>query len=83
MPLPSPASDADVDVRQLQARLAEAQDALHVSEERFRAFASATSDVVYRMNADWSEAGDGMGMGASVADGGAIGAPGREDAASM
>ena len=55
MPMPSPASDADVDVRQLQARLAEAQDALHVSEERFRAFASATSDVVYRMNADWSE----------------------------
>ena len=59
--MPPPASDADadadtdVDVRQLQARLAQAQDALHVSEERFRAFAGANSDVVYRMNADWSE----------------------------
>lgn len=29
--------------------------ALRISEERFRAFTSATSDVVYCMNADWSE----------------------------
>ena len=35
--------------------LAEALAALHVSEERFRAFITAGTDVVYRMNADWSE----------------------------
>src|ERR1043165_2913731 len=28
---------------------------LEKSERRFRAFVSATSDVVYRLNADWSE----------------------------
>ena len=32
-----------------------AQDALRHSEERFRAFVKASSDVVYRMSADWSE----------------------------
>jgi PAS domain S-box-containing protein len=32
-----------------------AEDALRRSEERLRAFVSATSDVVYRMSADWSE----------------------------
>lgn len=30
-------------------------DALRQSEERFRAFVMASSDVIYRMNADWSE----------------------------
>ena len=33
----------------------EAQVALRDSEERFRAFVTAGTDVVYRMNADWSE----------------------------
>ena len=33
----------------------EAQAALRDSEERFRAFVTAGTDVVYRMNADWSE----------------------------
>lgn len=33
----------------------EALAALHTSEERFRAFVTAGTDVVYRMNADWSE----------------------------
>jgi len=31
------------------------EDALRHSEERFRAFVNASSDVVYRMSADWSE----------------------------
>jgi signal transduction histidine kinase len=31
------------------------QLAMQESEERFRVFTSATSDAVYRMNADWSE----------------------------
>src|SRR5688572_14769787 len=31
------------------------ETALEQSERRFRAFVSATSDVVYRMSADWSE----------------------------
>lgn len=30
-----------------------AEDALHESEERFRAFVTASSDAVYRMSADW------------------------------
>jgi signal transduction histidine kinase len=33
----------------------EAERRVRESEERFRAFANATSDVVYRMNPDWSE----------------------------
>ncbi|HTU17007.1 MAG TPA: PAS domain S-box protein [Gemmataceae bacterium] len=33
----------------------ESERAVRESEERFRAFVSASSDVVYRMNADWSE----------------------------
>jgi PAS domain S-box-containing protein len=32
-----------------------AQEALQKSEERFRAFVTASSDAVYRMSADWSE----------------------------
>lgn len=32
-----------------------AQDALRESEERFRLFVTATSDIVYRMSANWSE----------------------------
>ncbi|MEO6183865.1 MAG: PAS domain S-box protein [Verrucomicrobiota bacterium] len=35
-----------------------AEDALHGSEDRFRAFVTASSDVIYRMNADWSEMGE-------------------------
>jgi len=35
--------------------LVEAQAALRDSEERFRAFVTAGTDVVYRLNADWSE----------------------------
>ncbi len=34
---------------------AQAEDALRRSEARLRAFVSATSDVIYSMNADWSE----------------------------
>jgi signal transduction histidine kinase len=33
----------------------EAQDRLRTSEERFRAFVTATSDVVYSMSPDWRE----------------------------
>ncbi|GJL69617.1 MAG: hypothetical protein NPIRA06_22520 [Nitrospirales bacterium] len=33
----------------------QAEQALRESEERFRAFTSATSDVIYRMSPDWSE----------------------------
>lgn len=33
----------------------EAEDRLRVSEERFRAFVTATSDVVYSMSPDWRE----------------------------
>jgi CheY-like chemotaxis protein len=33
----------------------EAIESLRGSEERYRAFVTATSDVVYRMSADWSE----------------------------
>ncbi|WP_431265331.1 hybrid sensor histidine kinase/response regulator [Roseateles chitinivorans] len=51
--MPSPALDAEL--QQTKTRLAEVEAALHDSEERFRAFASATSDVVYRMNPDWTE----------------------------
>src|SRR5262249_40919883 len=32
-----------------------ARNAIEESEERFRAFVTATSDAVYRINADWTE----------------------------
>jgi signal transduction histidine kinase len=35
--------------------LAETEQRIRESEERFRAFVEASSDAVYRMNADWSE----------------------------
>jgi signal transduction histidine kinase len=38
----------------LQRRLTETDARLHHSEERFRALAAATSDVLYRMSPDWS-----------------------------
>jgi PAS domain S-box-containing protein len=40
---------------QLQRVRREAKQAIAESEERFRAFVTASSDVVYRMNPDWSE----------------------------
>ena len=50
------------EVDRLRARVAElereprrAEEALRESEERFRAQVAASSDVVYRMNPDWSE----------------------------
>jgi len=48
----------------------EAEDALRRSEERLRAFVNATSSVVYRMNADWSELGqlDGRTFIAATAE---------------
>lgn len=47
---------ASVSVHLQMARMKqEANEAMRESEERFRALISATSDVVYRMNADWSE----------------------------
>ncbi|MBC7443327.1 MAG: response regulator, partial [Ramlibacter sp.] len=33
----------------------EADESIRASEERFRALVSATSDVIYRMSADWTE----------------------------
>src|SRR4029077_4364672 len=35
--------------------LVRARNAIAESEQRFRAFVTATADVVYRMNADWTE----------------------------
>jgi PAS domain S-box-containing protein len=42
----------------------QAEELLHRSEERFRALVNASSDVVYRMSADWSEMHelDGRGL---------------------
>jgi PAS domain S-box-containing protein len=42
----------------------DADDALRRSEERFRALVTATSDIVYRMSADWEEMQplDGRGL---------------------
>jgi signal transduction histidine kinase/CheY-like chemotaxis protein len=45
----------------------EAEDAVRGSEERFRALVSASSDVVYRMSADWSEMRQLRGEGAFLA----------------
>ncbi|KTC93410.1 sensor histidine kinase [Legionella cincinnatiensis] len=47
---------ASVSAHLQMARLRqEAHEAIRESEERFRALTSTTSDVVYRMSADWSE----------------------------
>ena len=40
---------------------ARAEEALRQSEERFRLFVTASSDLVYRMNADWSRMEDLVG----------------------
>jgi signal transduction histidine kinase/CHASE3 domain sensor protein/ActR/RegA family two-component response regulator len=37
------------------AELSRSNDSLQTSERRFRAYVGATSDVVYRMSADWGE----------------------------
>jgi len=47
--------ELELRVRQRTAELAAANDSLRESERRFRAFVSATSDVVYRKGPDWSE----------------------------
>lgn len=41
--------------RQAEAALAAERDRAEESERLFRAFVTASSDVVYRMNADWTE----------------------------
>nr|WP_244422895.1 PAS domain-containing protein [Bradyrhizobium sp. ORS 278] len=47
---------ARVEAHLKMARLrAEATERLRASEERFRAFVTASSDIVYRMSADWTE----------------------------
>ncbi|WP_240535767.1 PAS domain-containing protein [Bradyrhizobium sp. STM 3809] len=47
---------ARVEAHLRMARLrAEAMERLRDSEERFRAFVTASSDIVYRMSADWTE----------------------------
>ncbi len=53
-----------VDIRERHA----AEQSLRASEERFRALTTASSDVVYRMSADWSEMHplDGRGVFAST-----------------
>jgi signal transduction histidine kinase len=50
------------------AQRKEASLALRASEERFRALVAASSDVVYRMSADWSEMRQLRGKGAFLAD---------------
>jgi PAS domain S-box-containing protein len=47
----------------------QAEELLHRSEERFRALVNASSDVVYRMNPDWSEMRELDGRG-FIADAG-------------
>ncbi|WP_157063953.1 PAS domain S-box protein [Methylobacterium tarhaniae] len=50
-----------------------AEERVHESEERFRAFVTASSDVIYRMSPDWSEMRqlDGRGFLADTASLGA------------
>jgi PAS domain S-box-containing protein len=45
----------------------EADDALRANEERFRAFVSASSDVLYRMSPDWREMRQLRGEGSFLA----------------
>jgi signal transduction histidine kinase/PAS domain-containing protein/ActR/RegA family two-component response regulator len=47
--------ELELRVRQRTVELARANESLTESERRFRAFVSATSDVVYRVSADWTE----------------------------
>lgn len=42
-------------ILKLQRVRRESREEIERSEDRFRAFVTATSDVIYRMNADWSE----------------------------
>ena len=42
-------------VQERTAELTRRTDSLRASESRFRALVNATSDVIYRMNPDWSE----------------------------
>jgi PAS domain S-box-containing protein len=42
-------------ILKLQRVRRESLEEIERSEDRFRAFVTATSDVIYRMNADWSE----------------------------
>jgi len=42
-------------VRERTTELSRANDSLQRNEKRFRAYVSATSDVIYRMSADWRE----------------------------
>ena len=55
-----------------RTELDRAHEALERSEARFRAYLSATSDVIYRMSADWSEMYDLQGrdfiLGAALAE---------------
>ncbi|MDQ8181974.1 PAS domain S-box protein [Pelagicoccus sp. SDUM812005] len=61
-PKPQEATSEAIETLEAAARFAgiaierpRAQMALRESEERFRALTNASSDVVYRMNADWTE----------------------------
>ena len=54
MPLPDGRFGVVCYFRDISAQV-EARNAIARSEERFRAFVTASSDVVYRMSADWRE----------------------------
>ena len=42
-------------ILKLQRVRRESLEEIALSEDRFRAFVTATSDIIYRMSADWSE----------------------------
>jgi len=54
--------DLEARVQQRTAELERTNDSLMKSEMRLRAYVSATTDVVYRMSADWSEMGQLLGQ---------------------